>query len=368
MTMRQRFIDYVRNGSDKPYVSLQIGAGAGFDAKLAGRDWITEGSMQDTIRAYEIVGCDALLNRGLPGLEKVVPELAFTVDRRTEGEDRVLEQWLDTPYGEIRWLFHERIRQGMTPTKYPIKYGDGLDRIFWYTEQFAKAIPYLEELIGPELEPLHPEYPVSFQWALQPFELMGLAMVPDLVMFAMMEPDRYRQLCDMIRDVNVEVCRKVIKAGADFVFLGGPGKEMMSPELYETYMVPDSKVISKAIHDEGGLIYSHICSPIEPFLSKGYYGEMGIDLFETLSPPPVGNVKSLADARLKLPKEMCTRGNIGLDVLLKGTMEDVERETVRVLEDTKGFKHMIAASDYLFYDIPLENVKAIVDTAKNWNS
>ena len=51
---------YVKNGSDKVYASLQIGAGAGFDVKLAGKEWISEGTLQDTIDAYEKVGCDAL--------------------------------------------------------------------------------------------------------------------------------------------------------------------------------------------------------------------------------------------------------------------------------------------------------------------
>lgn len=96
----------------------------------------------------------------------------------------------------------------------------------------------------------------------------------------------------------------------------------------------------------------------------GYYGLMGIDLFETLSPPPVGNVASLAEARKLLPSSMCTRGNIGLDILLQGTVEDVQRETKRVIDATRGSKHMVAASDYLFYDIPLENVLAVVETAR----
>jgi uroporphyrinogen-III decarboxylase len=227
-------------------------------------------------------------------------------------------------------------------------------------------LPYVAEALGPTLERLRPEWPVSIQWALQPFELFGLAAVPDLVMLAMTEPERYRKVCDHIREVNIELLREVFKAGADFVFLGGPGREMMSPKLYEEYMVPDSQKITAAVHEAGGLVYSHICSPIEPFLTQGYYSQMGIDLFETLSPPPVGNVEDLAEARRILPEEMCTRGNVGLDILLNGTVEDVEKATLDVLEATKGYKHMVAASDYLFYDIPLENARAVVRTVENY--
>jgi uroporphyrinogen-III decarboxylase len=180
----------------------------------------------------------------------------------------------------------------------------------------------------------------------------------------MMNPEPYRKVCDEICEVNIEMLRAVLGCGADFVFLGGPGAEMMSPALYEAYMVPDSQMLSRAVHEAGGLVYSHICSPIEPFLSRGYYNQMGIDLFETLSPPPVGNVADLAEARQILDPQICTRGNVGLDVLLNGSVEQVVAATRAVLEATAGSKHMVAASDYLFYDIPTENVRAMVDTVK----
>jgi len=98
----------------------------------------------------------------------------------------------------------------------------------------------------------------------------------------------------------------------------------------------------------------------------GYYNQMGIDLFETLSPPPVGNVADLARARRILDPEMCTRGNLGLDVLLQGTPDDVAQATMKILDATKGFKHIVAASDYLFYDIPLENVQTVVATVERF--
>ena len=161
--------------------------------------------------------------------------------------------------------------------------------------------------------------------------------------------------------------KEVFKAGADFVFLGGPGSEMLSPELYEKYLIPDSQAIARVSHDLGGMIYSHICSPIEPFLTMGFYNKMGIDLFETLSPPPVGNVKDLTAARKILDPQMCTRGNVGLDILLNGSAEQVVQATLDVLAATSGSKHMVAASDYLFYDIPLENVKAMVSTVKDYS-
>ena len=61
---------------------------------------------------------------------------------------------------------------------------------------------------------------------------------------------------------------------------------------------------------------------------------MGIDLFETLSPPPVGNVADLAEARKIIDPKICTRGNVGLDILLNGSETEIEQETIKVLEET----------------------------------
>ncbi len=142
--------------------------------------------------------------------------------------------------------------------------------------------------------------------------------------------------------------------------------ELISPDIYEQYLVPDSKIITDYVHQLGGMIYCHICSPIEPLLSRGYFNQMGLDLFETLSPPPVGNVPDIAKARKILNPEICTRGNLGLDILLNGSEQDIQKATIDIIEKTKGTKHIIAASDYLFYDIPLNNVKAMIRTVNEY--
>jgi hypothetical protein len=366
MNPRKRYLDYVKNGGKEPFISLQIGCGAGFDCKLAGKEWLTEGTLDDTLRAYEIVECEPFLNIGLPDFSSKVPELSWQSKTETQGEARIIHRWLDTPYKKLQFKLHEQRKLGVTPLSCPLTVEDDLDVVSWYAEQHLKGIPYLSELLGPTLENLQPHGPVSIQWNVQPFELFGLASTVDMVMLSLLKPEEYRKTCNDILSVNLELIREIFKAGADFIFLGGPGAEIASPKIYEDFLIPDSKVITKCVHESGGLVYSHICSPIEPFLSKGYYNLMGLDLFETLSPPPVGNVKDLSEARKILNPEMCTRGNIGLDVLLNGSREDVEQATAKILEATRGTKHIVAASDYLLYDIPLENVGTMVKTVREY--
>jgi len=367
MTHRKTLLEYVHHGGDSCLISLQIGAGAGFDSKPAGKEWVSETTLDETIAAYELVGGTAFINLGLPGFEKYIPDLAWKNATEDCGQERITVSTLETPYGRLQWKLHERKRQGTTPVDYPVHFGDCLEPVKWIIEKQFEALPYIPDMVGPLVDKTYPEFPLCIQWSVQPFEMLCLTPPPDAVMFAMSDMDTYRTLCDRILELNLAMCKAVIGAGADFIFLGGPGRELMSPLLYETFMIPDSQQISATVHEAGGLVYSHICSPVQPFLDMGYYGRMGIDLFETLSPPPVGNVISLAEARRGLPETMCTRGNIGLDVLLTGSVHDVEQTTLAVIEATKGYKHIVAASDYLFYDIPLENARAVVETVETYN-
>lgn len=365
MSVRKDFLDYVKQGGNDPVVSMQIGAGAGFDTKLAGKEWVSETTLDDLILAYEKTECLPLFNIPLPF--DFVPEFTWqSFEISSSDEFRDTGSRMDTPFGELVWHCKEQRKHGTTPTKYPIDADSNLDVVKWYAEQVHKNIGRAGEALVAPLATLQPHGPVSVQWALQPFELFGLSFAVEQSVMLLEDPEYYRGLCDMIRDINIELMAEVFKAGADFVFLGGPGVEAASPMIYEEFLIPDSKIISDAAHEMGGLIYSHICSPVQPFLDMGFYNRMGIDLFETLSPPPVGTVADLKKARDFLPESMCTRGNIGLDILLNGNRDSVERETLRVLDATKGTKHMVAASDYMFYEIPLENVKTVVETVRNY--
>ncbi len=365
--MKYDFLNYVKNGDTKPFVSMQIGAGAGFDCKLAGKEWTSQGTIDDTIRAYELVGCEPLINVAIPDLGQVVEQLRWDDNYQATDNARMTVCNLSTPYGDISRELKEQKKHGITPLKYPLTIDSAnvFDIVNWYAEQCGKAVPYFGELIKPVIDNAHKAGPISVQWNVQPFELFGLISVENLAMLAMLYKDDYRKACDLIRQVNIDLIKEAFKANADFIFLGAPGSEMLSPSIYEDYIVPDSRIITDAVHEVDGLVYSHICSPIEPFLSKGFYNQMGIDLFETLSPPPVGNVTSLADARKIMNDNVCTRGNIGLDILLNGSLEEIEKATIDVLEATRGSKHLVAASDYLFYDIPLENVKQVVKTVNS---
>jgi len=279
-----------------------------------------------------------------------------------ENKSRKRSSLLQTPKGNLETVIVENERQGSFRTKYLITCERELDILEYCLDailevkDFSAAeahVKKIRERIGEEA--------IDFQWPMQPYEMLCFPDTMTTVLLSYDRPVQFRRLMEKILRLDEHLLKAAASGGADFVFLGGPGAEMISPEFYENYLVPFSKEVTGMAHQNGLLVYSHICSPIEPMLKMGFYNKMGIDLFETLSEPPVGNIVSLEDAFSKLDHSICTRGNIGLDLLLNGGPDEIYAKSYGILKTAKeaGRKHILAASDYLFYDIPETNVEAM---------
>lgn len=366
MDKRAKFIDYVKNGG-KNICSPQIGAGAGFDAKLQKKCWISETTLDDTIISVEMFDMLPLINVGLCDLGCCNPAIGWEGEIVGREKNKIFrEMTLKTPVGTLLIKSVEEMYNAPFNQKYAVTEEDDLDPLEYYLDEavdsnFANVTSYVRNIV----EKINGRAALSIQWAMQPYELLCFPNTVDTVMLSLDCPERFKLLMDKIVNLDEKLIKAVAQGGADFVFLGAPGVEMLSPMHYENYIVPYSEVVASIAHSNGLLIYSHICSPIEPFLTKGYYNKMGIDLFETLSLPPVGNIASLEDALSKLDTNICTRGNIGLDVLLNSKPEEIKEEVYKIIKASEGRKHIVAASDYLFYQTPEENVYAMCEAVKN---
>ena len=372
MTNREKLISYVKYGGEKYICSPQIGAGAGFDTKLAGKTWISETTFEDTKNACELFDIVPLYNFPLPDLTQLFDDINLESINTLEGKMRKTITRFITPKGVLEHCIVEDERNGAVMTKYFITEEDELSILDYYLDRLLemKDFSFVTEQVYEMRKIVGEDNALDIQWAMQPYELLCFPDTMNTALLMKIYPEICIALMDKILLLNEYLIQAVARGGADFVFLGGPGIEMISPQYYEDYLIPYSKPISQIAHNNGLLIYSHICSPIEPMLTKGYYNEMGIDLFETLSQTPVGNVKSIEDAFSKLSPDICTRGNIGLDKLLLSKPEEIKEIGLEILQKAKtlGRKHILAASDYLFFDINPENVHAMAEAVREINN
>lgn len=374
MTKREILKQYVKNGADQFICSPQIGAGAGFDARLAGKTWLGQATLQDTVAAASQFDMIPLYTTCLPDLAILVPEIRVTstMTESRGGTRKTNHTVFSTPVGDLISTFIEDELKGGCPTEFFVKEEEDLDILEYYLDRLLEVTDFsvVTEYVRNCRKQVGEENALDIQWPMQPYEIMGFPSTADTAILATIAEEQFRRIMDKVLQLDEKLINAVAEGGSDFVFLGGPGAEMISPKYYENFMVPYSQMVSDMVHKAGLLVYTHICSPIEPMLTMGYYNQMGIDLFETLSPPPVGNVKSIEDAFSKLSAEICTRGNIGLDALLHDKPEQIYEKAWHILEMAKsmGRKHILAASDYMFYDTKIENVHAMCRAVKDFNA
>ena len=370
MTDREIFIDYVKNGGKKQLCSPQIGCGAGYDAKIIGKRFCSEAGLEDTMAVNKRYNMLPLYNIGLDPLMHCT-EIKWITDNFSKTSEKIEKtSHCKTPYGTMQRHYVEHPEKGGFNIINAINSADDLDMLEYVIDCglscsdfscYAKLGADYNRLIGQDGA-------LSFQWCMQPYEMLGY---PDTVTTALLPYDdepRFFRLMDKILELDFKIIDALALSGIDFVFLGGPGSEIISPAYYEKYLVPYSRLVTDYAHSRGLLIYSHICSPIEPMLSKGYYNQMGIDLFETISPTPEGNIKSLADALSKLDDQICTRGNVSLSKMLTGTPQSIKQEIFDIMDASRNRKHIVAASDYLLYDVPEANVSALCSAVADYNS
>ncbi len=373
MTHRELFKEYVKNGGTTFICSPQIGAGAGFDAKLAGKSWLGEATIEDTIKACEMFDMIPLYNSGLPDLTQLTKGIGYKNETSYDKDKnrRTTKLRFVTPIGTLESTLIEDEYKGGAMLGGLVTMEEELNIFEYFLDSLLEQTDF-SPITGQVAEirrQLGEDKALDIQWAMQPYELMCFPDTMNTAIFAMECPEKFKVLMDKILRLDEKLIPAVAKGGADFVFLGGPGVEMISPRFYEDFIVPFSKMVTDIVHENNLLVYTHICSPIEPLLTNGYYNQMGIDLFETLSMPPVGNIKSIEDAFSKLDPEICTRGNIGLDDLLYDTPEEIKEKSLYILETARrmGRKHILAASDYMFYDTNPQNVHAMCEAVKEFN-
>ena len=195
------------------------------------------------------------------------------------------------------------------------------------------------------------------------FTLMSNLYVDAAVGFYLLEDHRalMEQLFEIEAKTNTIVLECAAQAGADIVRGAMGGLELFSPTIYQRYLIPQAQVLCQAAHTRDMLSWIHTCGYMRKLISMGAYETMGVDVLETLSHPPVGDIDDLHWAREKLGQRITTRGGVNVE-LFYGDDQKPLRERIRtVLGETRGYRHIIGDSNDSYPPYPRESILAIVE-------
>jgi len=190
-------------------------------------------------------------------------------------------------------------------------------------------------------------------YALMGFEefMTNLTLTPNVV----------HDLLDKITDYRVAYAEKVVEMGFKVAHhgddLGTQENTLLSKSMFREFVLPRFKRAWQPYNDAGIPIILHSCGCINDFLPDLI--DIGLRGLE-----PVQPCMDLAYLKREFGKDLMFWGGIATqDVLPFGTPEQVKemaRKTIRILG--KGGGHIIAPSQEIMNDVPIENVKALVET------
>ncbi len=150
-------------------------------------------------------------------------------------------------------------------------------------------------------------------------------------------------------------------AGADFVLHAINGLELYSPSIYLKYFVPQARKLHDLAHSHGMRGWVHTCGHLRRLIEMGIHHGMAVDVLESLSHPPLGDITDLAASRALLGDKIVTRGAVNVDLFYEEDLSQIRAKTRDVLKATRGFRHMMGDTNDSFPPYPRENILAMVD-------
>ncbi len=177
------------------------------------------------------------------------------------------------------------------------------------------------------------------------------------------EPEYYDKLMNFAMERALDYTAAIDEAGPDVHCVGGnvPGG-FLGKQVYDKYILPYEKKYIEFVQKNGSPAMYHNCGEIMNLVES--YKDLGVRIVEPFSPAPLGDA-DLAKARQIVNGDYIMLAGVDqVNVLQKGTREQVREVTEKTIKIGKpGGKFILQSADFLEYGTPLENLEAYVKTA-----
>ncbi|MBM4085064.1 MAG: hypothetical protein FJ272_09775 [Planctomycetes bacterium] len=182
-------------------------------------------------------------------------------------------------------------------------------------------------------------------------------------------PARIERLCWAFTDYHKKVATKYAEVGAHAFFtsddLGTQTTLMFSPTLFRSIFKPCYAELARHCHKLGLSFWLHCCGAVTALLDD--FIAMGVDVIHPIQPYAM-NPRAVAE---KYAGRVTFLAGIDVQYLLpKGTVEDVARGTRELIDtfDRAPGGCLLAASNGIMPETPLENIRAWLTTAEAYGA
>ena len=200
-------------------------------------------------------------------------------------------------------------------------------------------------------------------WAPAVFLRGGLE---NLLLDFALRPEFVKDLMKIGTEYYCELYRLAVPAGADIVLLGDDYSDkngpMMSPKHFAELILPSDAAVVSAVKSAGAYCIKHTDGDIRMIMDD--LVGTGLDCLGPLE--PVAGME-LAPILERYPGKITVMGNISVDLLSRGSEEDVVREVKRTLATVSALgPHVMSSANTITSSVKPENFLAMVNTTKEF--
>ncbi|MDR3108137.1 MAG: uroporphyrinogen decarboxylase family protein [Planctomycetaceae bacterium] len=174
------------------------------------------------------------------------------------------------------------------------------------------------------------------------------------------DPDFVKNCFEFVTENAIQFAAAQVNAGADIIGIGDAAASLISPKLYEAFVLPYEQRLIQKIHEAGGMVRLHICgntTRITQLMSK-----TGADLID------LDSMVDIKKARASMGANQVITGNIDpVRVLLNGTPELV-KEKLKECREAAETNYVAAAGCEIPIGTPDENVMAMSEFVKGFRT
>ena len=177
-------------------------------------------------------------------------------------------------------------------------------------------------------------------------------------------PEFVQDLLNTIADYNIAQVQAALKYDIDAVYFGDDWGQQrglqMGPKLWRKFIQPVLKRMYHVVHEGGKYVFIHSCGDVDELFDDLI--DIGLNCFNPFQ-PEVMDVATLAQqyrGRLVFHGGLSTQRTLPY-----GTVDDVRRETSRLLEMGCEGGYIFAPAHDVERDVPLENMLAFIDVIQH---
>lgn len=192
-----------------------------------------------------------------------------------------------------------------------------------------------------------------------------LTGMPKLLESYIADPDFADRIARMVSDYYAELFPRLIKAGVDVIFLTDDYAfktgTLFSREQFDRFVFPWLKRAVEVIHDAGGLCVKHTDGDVSEIIEQII--ETGVDGLGPLE-PAAG--MDLVELQRRFGDRVALVGNIDVDLLSRGTSDEVRRRTQSLVTAMSGRGgHLLSSGNTISSSVLPQNFAAMVEAARS---